>query len=72
MTIVLGWWLIPLLVTLVSFGLAWWLSVTPGTEFDSLSFIPFGLMIDIVYGVFCFGGATIISLIAWVIYFALT
>ena len=57
MTIQLGWWLLPLIITICSFIIASWYEVPRGGYIN----------IDLE-GLFRYAAATIISLVVWLIY----
>ncbi len=58
MTIELGWWLAPLVITLAAFGWATFMSRPSSSP-------SYG---DAVVGMFFFGAASIVSLIAWLVW----
>ena len=62
MTIVLGWWAIPLLFTIICFSVAYFKSKDkhPHGDFDFAS----GFIVIINFGL-----AMILSLVSWLIYF---
>ena len=68
MTIEIGWWLLPVIVTTVCYAWSLWVAYDIST--NSTGFL--GAFIDGPIIAAFLGGATIISLIAWCIYFALT
>ena len=57
----IGWWAIPLLVTIVAYALA---AIAFKDRYQS-SFIDF-TPLDFI---FCYGAATLVVLFAWLIYF---
>lgn len=63
-TISLGWWLLPLAITIIAFGGAAWLAadVRPTAWLDLSA-----LAVAVYYGI-----ATIVSLVAWLIWEVLT
>jgi hypothetical protein len=65
-SITLGWWLVPVIVTVGAFvAYAWWESVQKPSGGD------YGRIGDAVGGLIVFGGALILALVAWLIYLGL-
>lgn len=63
-TITFGYWLIPTFITVLAFVTAWWYSrPTPRYSRDYV-----GALIDLIF----YGAATIVSLIAWLVWAVLT
>lgn len=63
--IVLGWWLLPAVVTIASFGWATWASKDDIPSGGAYSFAGFLTLL-------CMGAAAIASLIAWLIWALVT
>jgi uncharacterized membrane protein YhdT len=64
-TIELGWWLLPLVIAVLSFLVAryFYRDMTLGNTSTGL-----GGAFDAAIWLICYGGATIVSLVAWLIY----
>jgi hypothetical protein len=66
-TIELGWWLLPLVITGVSFFAAWY--AHKEVELNDERGDVFGdALVDTITFLICYGSATIASLAAWFIY----
>jgi hypothetical protein len=60
--ITLGWWIVPTLITLITYVVAMFYSSS------KLSYDPFAAMVEGLAALLAYGAATIVSLISWVIY----
>lgn len=65
-TITFSWWLAPLAVTIIAVGAAYWAepSRTPPRGYGDIA--------NAIVSVFAWGAATVVSLIAWLIWAVLT
>lgn len=65
LTISLGWWIVPTLITFISYAGA--------TYYGSskISGDPFAMAFELFAALFLYGCATIVSLLSWVIYLVL-
>lgn len=63
MTLFIGTWIVPLLVTVAAFGYAAWLTRADGPSYGGYAAIG-----DAIIGAFRFGTALIITLFAWFIW----
>ena len=61
MTITISWWAIPLIITIISFIVAWRLK--PKNVGGDYSFIGDGIAFLFFYGI-----ATVVSLVSWLIW----
>lgn len=64
-TISFGYWVIPTLITFISLGLAFWRASNPSGD-------PFAMLIDGFVILIGLAAATIVSLVSWCVYFAVT
>lgn len=67
-TITIGWWVVPLAVTVIAFGWAMWRS-SKVTRGSSGGFLP---DMSVLEDLFYFVPAIVVSLLAWLIWAVLT